>query len=284
MATRKLKPAAKAKPPVSSSAKSSAASRKSPQLRKDPAFMDHIEAAVAAEYRKAAVRPAAVASLPAATRTPAQPAALPKAAVASVSAKQVAPSAGAKPKAAKPLRVARPQPVATQLKALRDELAGLLPELDAEGLGFLIEQARVHLYNMKVTELEEAARQASAASATRAQQAATKPAGKSGRSAGSSVTTASQNAADLRFEGAASGSVFHLVYRNNWKMFNGEEIKAMLRICALADPVNQLAGRLYRWLLLERKDVFQEIPISSPVDPLMLALVKLIKKTFTIKR
>ena len=45
----------------------------------------------------------------------------------------------------------------TEKDSLAKELRGLIPQLDAEGLAFLVEQARIHIYNMQVTELNRIA-------------------------------------------------------------------------------------------------------------------------------
>lgn len=229
--------------------KKKSAKTPSAQQRKDPRFMKHIEAAIAAEYASAA-KPAA-----AKTATAAQ---------APVTTKGERKTAMASKKKA-----------STEVLQLREELTGLLPELDAEGLAFLIEQARVHLYNMKVVELEAAA-QAAESSSRRASQTR--------RGGAGSTQAATSPDTSLRFEATAGSSVYHLVYQNKWKMFGGDEIMAMVRICSGGEPEAAVAPRLYRWIKNERSDVFQEIPMSGPADPLVAALVRVLRTTFTIKQ
>jgi hypothetical protein len=51
--------------------------------------------------------------------------------------------------------------VDTERESLVKELKSLIPRLDSEGLAFLVEQAKIHLYNMQVDELNKTAAQTS---------------------------------------------------------------------------------------------------------------------------
>lgn len=165
--------------------------------------------------------------------------------------------------------------------ALAAELASLLPELDDEGLSFLIEQARVHLYNMKVEELESAARAAEAASARSHTVAKAKSGG--AKVAGAARAKGLAQADELRIVASSDGSTYDLVYNGKWKMFSSDEMLAMVRIASVKDPVVEVGGRLYRWLLAERRDAINDLGLSGLADPRLKALVELLRKTFTIK-
>jgi hypothetical protein len=65
--------------------------------------------------------------------------------------------------------------------------------------------------------------------------------------------------------------------------FTGDEMLAMVRIVSSKDPVSQLSGRLYRWLLAERSDVINDLALAGLADPKLKKLVTLLRKTFTIK-
>ena len=241
----------------------------SAQLRKDPTFMKNLEAAIADEYAESLrKRPSSAAS----TDEP---------------ERRVEPAeGGGKPKGAaearapeKPRRASK-KTAATGGAAGRDELASelasLIPELDAEGLAFLIEQARVHLYNMRVAELEAAAEEAERAS-TRARGLA-----KTG-GIGTKAGTKAGSASDLSIKASGDGSAYDLVYGGKWKLFTGDEMLAMVRIATVKDPQDQVAGRLYRWLLAERSDVINDLGLSGLADPMLKHLVALLRTTFTIK-
>jgi hypothetical protein len=155
-------------------------------------------------------------------------------------------------------------------KALADELVSLIPELDAEGLAFLIEQARVHLYNMRVVELDAAAVAAeNVASAKRG-------ASRTGHGTAAGVD-------DFTIQASSDGSTYDLVWQGKWKMFTSDEMLAMVRITSNKDTAAEVGGRLYRWFLAERSDVLQDIPFSGLADPKLKAIVALLRKTFTVK-
>jgi len=165
----------------------------------------------------------------------------------------------------------------TKAKSGTDELAGelaaLIPELDAEGLAFLVEQARVHLYNMRAAELERAAVEADRASTRARTVAGAKP----------GATRRAETSNDFAIKATSDGSTYDLVYQGKWKMFTGDEMLAMVRIVSSKDPVSQLTGRLYRWFLAERSDVINDLGLAGLADPRLRKLVALLRKTFTIK-
>ncbi len=222
------------------------------QLRKDPAFMKHLESAIRAE--RARVDIAAETPVP---EVAAKTAKVVKDRPAPATRSRTAPPRAASPRAASPRKARKPD-----AKALAAELSSLIPELDSEGLAFLIEQARVHLYNMRVAELEDAAVEAERAS-NRVHQAVP--------------------ADEFQIHAAASGSTYDLVWHDKWKMFTDEEMLAMVRIASSKDAVAEVGGRLYRWLLAERRDVLADIPFSGLADPKLKKLVALLRKTFTVR-
>jgi len=236
----------------------------SPQRKKDPAFMEKLEAAIAGEFAKAKKGAA-----PPETKVEALP--VEKAPHRQVAAK----SPKVKQVGAKEPSAARA--VVPGRKSLAAELTALIPELDAEGLAFLIEQARVHLYNMKVQDLEAAAEEAENASA-RAGKLASAKGGSSRAKAGVPA-----GSGDFTIQAASDGSAYDLVWQGKWKMFTGEEMLSMVRIALNNDPASEVGARLYRWFVAERKDVLQDIPFAGMADPKLKAIVALLRKTFTVK-
>ena len=102
-----------------------------------------------------------------------------------------------------------PARAAARSKA-RIELLALLPELDEEGIAFLLEQARVHRYNMEVDRLNAIADRAAEDDEPDA------PGGSS------RAPVAARSA--LRLERSKDGSTYHIVCGPVWKMFTAEEI------------------------------------------------------------
>ncbi len=143
-------------------------------------------------------------------------------------------------------------------RALAGELVSLIPELDSEGLAFLVEQAKVHLYNMHID--EQTAENAALPQAAERKQ----PEG-------------------FRIEAADGGASYYIVFGGNWKLFTDEELLAVMRILSGAGTDREAASRLFRWSERERADVLYDFPISQSDAPALAQLIALLKKTFTVK-
>ena len=153
---------------------------------------------------------------------------------------------------------------------LSKELKDLIPQLDSEGLAFLVKQARVHLYNMRVDELNKAADAANVASArtasiTRGQKAA-KPSNET-----------------LRIGGSESGSSFYIFYRNSNVMFSRDEMTRLVKIASAPGTDLEIRERLYNWFERERMDIFALVPMADKFDDRLKTLAALLKKNFKIR-
>ena len=163
-----------------------------------------------------------------------------------------------------------------QWESLAKELRGLIPRLDSEGLAFLVEQGRVHLYNMQVEELNQAAMEADAASA-RTASLAKKP------GARSPAKGAAKGSA-LRIDGTESGSSYYLYYGNNEVMFSRSEMVHLVKIANGEGTDNEIRNRLYNWFERERTDVFAVVPISGKTDPRLKTLAEALRNTFKLRK
>jgi hypothetical protein len=142
------------------------------------------------------------------------------------------------------------------------ELLALLPELDDEGLSFLLEQAKVHRYNMEVERLNAITDRTAADNASHA------PGG------GAAVPGA------LRIERSADGSTYHLVAGSDWKMFTAEEMAALVRITRSGESSEEIARRIRAWLARERKDVYLDLGLDGPAIGMTRDIAELIGRTF----
>ena len=158
--------------------------------------------------------------------------------------------------------------VASAKAALAKELRSLIPKLDADGLAFLVEQARIHLYNMQVVELNKAAMAAKTASLR--------------KSAITQKTAPSRND-NLRINSTESGSSYYLYYRNKSVMFSREEMIHLIKMINVRESDLEIRERLYNWLERERKDIFAVLPIKDKFDELLKVLIKTMKKSFKIR-
>lgn len=158
-------------------------------------------------------------------------------------------------------------------KKLAQELIELIPQLDEEGLAFLIEQSRVHLYNMEVEKLNEAQQKVIEAS-NRKVETASKKLGKK--------VAAQGNEYNIK-KSAASGS-YHLQHGGNWKLFTEEEMLALVRIAKEKKPQAEVIDDMVDWLDKERPDTYSDLNINPDSDEDIKALIKFLQKTFAIRR
>ncbi|MDR1107289.1 MAG: hypothetical protein LBL44_13115 [Treponema sp.] len=161
----------------------------------------------------------------------------------------------------------------TEERALAEELGALIPRLDAEGLTFLIEQARVHLYNMQAEELNNTLLQ-NAEDAEDAEKK-TRKSGQKGKAASESE--------ELRIEGSESGSSFYLIYKGKWIMFSRDEIIALAKITAGPGTDLEIRERLYNWIERERSDLFETMPMPDKFDPRLKKLTAVLRKNFRVR-
>ena len=156
----------------------------------------------------------------------------------------------------------------TERDSLAKELRSLIPKMDAQGLAFLVEQSRIHLYNMEVVELNKAAAAAKAASLRK----------------GAVVKKTRQTKNDtLRIEGTKSGSSYYLYYQNSSIMFSRDEMIRLVKIVNIKETDLEIRERLFDWLVRERKDFFAVLPLKDKFDERLKAFAKLIKKNFKLR-
>ncbi|MDR2144149.1 MAG: hypothetical protein LBP29_07250 [Treponema sp.] len=144
---------------------------------------------------------------------------------------------------------------------LAAELKSLIPQLDEEGLLFLIEQARVHIYNMQVDALNK--------SMARTRQTESAAPGKS-------------KAAGISLKISEDQHSYYLSCDNDWIMFNRAEMLQLAKIAASPLPDDDKRANLYRWFDRERRDIFGTVPIRSPQSEILSELIRLINKSFKV--
>ncbi|MDR0586275.1 MAG: hypothetical protein LBG26_03455 [Treponema sp.] len=145
---------------------------------------------------------------------------------------------------------------------LAAELKSLIPQLDEEGLLFLIEQARVHIYNMQVDALNK--------SMARTRQTESAAPGKS-------------KAVGISLKISEDKHSYYLSCNNDWIMFNRAEMLQLVKITSSPLPDDDKRAGLYRWFDRERRDVFGTVPIRSPQSEILSELIRLLNKSFKIK-
>jgi len=149
--------------------------------------------------------------------------------------------------------------------SLVNELRNLIPKLDSEGLAFLVKQARIHLYNMKVDELNKAAQVVNSIRSD-------------------SATNVQAKAKKEHFDIKPTSAGFYLRYQNDGVIFSKPEMVQLVKIVNGQGTVGEITGRLFNWLEKERKDIFRVIPIKDKSDNSLRILASIIKKNFKLNR
>ena len=149
-------------------------------------------------------------------------------------------------------------------ESLAKELRNLIPKLDTEGLDFLVKQAKIHLYNMQVDELNETARSIY-----------------SDDSKSAAKTNKPKKTEILKID--ATGAGYYMRYDNDGVMFSKNEMARLVKIVNAVGTETEIASRLYNWLRQERIDIFNIVPISNKSDSLLISIARLIKKNFKLK-
>jgi hypothetical protein len=175
--------------------------------------------------------------------------------------KKTSASSGKASAKAAPRKASGKKPAPAKRPLLR-KLLELLPELDDAGLSFLLEQAKVHRYNMEVDRLNAITERASADNSSHA------PSG------------AAEGSGALRIERSADGSTYHLVAGSDWKMFTAEEMAALVRITRSGESDEEIARRLRAWLARERKDVYLDLGLDGSSIGMARDIAELIGRTF----
>jgi len=155
-------------------------------------------------------------------------------------------------------------------ESLVNELQNLISQLDEEGLAYLLEQAKIHIYNMKVDEHNRAV----LAETEQISSGRTKKSKTSGTTAGG-AKPATRN---FSIKGTESGSSYYLYYGTNSVMFSRGEMTHLVKIVNGPGSDLEIRERLYKWFERERKDIFALVNIKDKFDIRLNEMITVIKK------
>ncbi|MEL3900447.1 hypothetical protein DWQ65_11940 [Treponema phagedenis] len=151
-------------------------------------------------------------------------------------------------------------------KKLVKELTELLSEMDEVGLRFLIEQARVHLYNMEVISIQTELTAAEQKLSRQKLEAAEKTGG-----------------SPFRIEAGKDRQVYHIISGGKYKVFNDDEILDMVRIVHAEEDASEIRRNLYHWFFRERGDVLAEFGLADLHDSRWNILINTLQTSFKLK-
>lgn len=157
----------------------------------------------------------------------------------------------------------------TDREKLEKELVSLLPEIDAEGLLFLVRQANVLLHNKRVDELN--------AEMEREQKAKkTKRAGTTAR-VGENVTEIT-----VEIQQSPDGKTYYLLVDGQRHFFTSEEMASIVKLSFKPERKSDALRFLYQFMDNERKEVLLDHGISSGKHPFFEALFYEVRAKFSL--
>ena len=147
---------------------------------------------------------------------------------------------------------------------LLEELEKLLPQIDAEGLSFLIQQATTLIYNQKVEELNRS-REVASRNTEPEDEAENAPEGASGGKAGA------DRPVEVFFEAGKNQSTYFIDVKGKRAILDQAELMRMVKIAQAAENQRTAQERVYRWLKNNRDDVLFDCGIH-PKDQKIAAI------------
>lgn len=171
-----------------------------------------------------------------------------------------------KKQAKKPAPIKK-EPHSDEKSKLIAELHALTENINENGLKFLIRQAEVLMYNMKVeqvnTEIQKLTVEKSKAPKTAADK--------------------NKEKASMEIIESDSGGSFIFVINKTRKFFTLDEMKKIVKICRSASEEKDAAASLYSWFLNTRGDALYDIGIKNANDPALGIIYNHIINNYTVK-
>lgn len=153
----------------------------------------------------------------------------------------------------------------SQKDKLLKELQSLLPQVDKEGLSFLIQQTTTIIHNQKVKELNTSRELTENMQRTAAQKKPKK-------------STAPQ----VYFEAGKNRSSFFLDVNGKRAILDHEELMQMVKIAQVAADSKTACERVYRWLKNNRDDILFDCGLQ-PGGVKIEALCERLQSDFAIR-
>jgi len=155
---------------------------------------------------------------------------------------------------------------------LAGELLGMIPEIDAEGLLFLIRQANVLLHNKRVDELN-----AEMERLNKGKKEAHKKAG--------TTVKAGQNVQEITVEIQQSpdAKTYYMIVDGQKHFLTAEEMTAVVKLCIAPERKSEALRYLYQYLTNERKEILMDHAISVEKHPFFEALFYEVRSKFSLK-
>ena len=155
---------------------------------------------------------------------------------------------------------------------LEGELIGMIPELDTEGLLFLVRQAGVLLQNKRVDELN-----AEIEKASKEKMEAHKRAGTTAR-VGQHVEEIT-----VEIQRSPDSKTFYMIVNGEKHFLTPDEMSSVVKLCFKPERKSDSLRFLFKYMNDERKEILMDHGIASDKHPFFEALFHETRAKFSLK-
>lgn len=160
---------------------------------------------------------------------------------------------------------------------LLEEMNKLLPQIDEEGLSFLIQQATTLIYNQKVDELNRSREVASRSAEPESDEDS-----ESEAAVDSTQKKRGDRPTEVFFEAGKNRSTYFMDVKGKRAILDQSELMRMVKIAQSAENKRTAQERVYRWLKNNRDDVLFDCGIH-PKDQKIAAICERLQNDFSIR-
>lgn len=154
---------------------------------------------------------------------------------------------------------------------LANELIGLIEEIDAEGLLFLVRQANVLLHNKRVDELN-------------AELEKKKKGGTEGKKKAGTTARVGENAQEVTvdIQQSPDAKTYYMTVDEQRHFLTSEEMAAVVKLCFAPEHKVDALRFLFQYMDNERKEILLDHGISTQKHPFFEALFYEVRTKFTL--
>lgn len=155
----------------------------------------------------------------------------------------------------------------SQKKRLEGELSGLIPEIETEGLLFLIKQANTIIHNQRTARLN----------------AETKELNRT-RKGGETPDLAAGENFEVEIDRSENGKTYYFIVNGRKHFFDIPETQKVVALCYKPETKSAALRYLYEFFLNERDEILQEHDISSVKSPFFNVLFREVRANFSLQQ
>ncbi|MDC7228422.1 MAG: hypothetical protein PQJ61_16795 [Spirochaetales bacterium] len=162
--------------------------------------------------------------------------------------------------------------IKNQKDRLAKELVALLPEIDEEGLVFLLKQANTLIHNMRAARLNDEIAELNR-----------KKGGEESSAQNLSDSRTAVPGYDIEINRSNSGKNYHFIINGRKHFFDIPDTQKIITLCYRPETKSAALKFLYEYFVNERDDILQEHNVESAKSPFFEALFREVRANFTLE-